>query len=96
MQTTIQCDTTMPTHDAMRSQTRLGNSGDQLPAIAALRKLEPEKLAKTVRGELDWIAMKALEKARSRRYETANGWAVTIQMDGPPNTPKHAKTNDGS
>jgi tetratricopeptide (TPR) repeat protein len=41
--------------------------------------MEPAKLTKLVRGELDWIVMKALEKDRSRRYETANGFAMDIQ-----------------
>ena len=44
-----------------------------LPSIAASRHIEPQKLMRLVRGELDWIVMKALEKDRNRRYETANG-----------------------
>ena len=40
--------------------------------------MEPAKLTKLVRGELDWIVMKALEKDRNRRYETANGLAQDI------------------
>ena len=40
-----------------------------------MRQTEPAKLTKLVRGELDWIVMKALEKDRDRRYETANGFA---------------------
>jgi eukaryotic-like serine/threonine-protein kinase len=51
----------------------------ELPAIAANRGLEPARLTKLVRGELDWIAMKALEKDRNRRYETANGFAQDVQ-----------------
>src|SRR5262249_31110825 len=47
--------------------------------IAALRKTEPKKLGKLVRGDLDWIVMKALEKDRGRRYETANGFAMDLQ-----------------
>jgi WD40 repeat protein len=65
--------------DPPTPSARLGSSGDQLPAISAQRELEPEKLTKTVRGELDWIVMKALEKERSRRYETANGLAMDLQ-----------------
>jgi serine/threonine protein kinase/tetratricopeptide (TPR) repeat protein len=61
-----------------RPSTRLSGSG-KLPAIAAARKTEPAKLSKLVRGELDWIVMKALEKDRSRRYETANGFARDVQ-----------------
>src|SRR5262245_27231115 len=51
----------------------------ELPAISAQRQTEPVKLKKLVRGELDWIAMKALEKDRNRRYETANGLAMDVQ-----------------
>ena len=40
---------------------------------------EPTKLSELVRGELDWIVMKALEKDRTRRYETANGLAADVQ-----------------
>jgi serine/threonine protein kinase/tetratricopeptide (TPR) repeat protein len=57
---------------------RLSRS-DTLPAIAAARETEPAKLTKLVRGELDWIVMKALEKDRGRRYETANGFAMDVQ-----------------
>jgi serine/threonine protein kinase len=62
-----------------RPSTRLDQSGDSLSSIAALRKTEPAKLSKLVRGELDLITMKALEKDRTRRYETANGFARDIQ-----------------
>jgi hypothetical protein len=50
-----------------------------LPTIAANRGLEPSKLTGLLRGELDWIVMKALEKDRARRYETANGFAADVQ-----------------
>ena len=58
--------------------TRLSKT-EQLAAIAAQRKMEPAKLARLVRGELDWIAMKALEKDRNRRYATANDLARDLQ-----------------
>jgi serine/threonine protein kinase/tetratricopeptide (TPR) repeat protein len=61
-----------------KPSTKLSGS-DELPAIAAKRKLEPAKLTRLVQGELDWMVMKALEKDRSRRYETANGFARDIQ-----------------
>jgi tetratricopeptide (TPR) repeat protein/serine/threonine protein kinase len=61
-----------------RPSTRLSASAETLPSISAQRKTEPAKLAKLVRGELDWIVMKALEKDRARRYETANGFARDI------------------
>ena len=51
----------------------------RLPSIAANRQIEPTKLSTLVRGELDWIVMKALEKDRTRRYETANGLAADIE-----------------
>jgi hypothetical protein len=53
--------------------------GADLTAIAKHRKAEPPKLIHLVRGDLDWIVMKALEKDRTRRYETANGLAADIQ-----------------
>jgi eukaryotic-like serine/threonine-protein kinase len=74
-----------------KPSTKLSSS-DELPSIAANRKLEPKRLAKIVHGDLDWIVMKCLEKDRGRRYETANGLAMELQrflanepvMAGPP------------
>jgi len=51
----------------------------ELPSIAACRNVEPRKLSALMRGELDWIVMKALEKDRDRRYETANGLAADLR-----------------
>src|SRR5262249_21379346 len=62
-----------------RPSTRLSESKESLPSISAQRQTEPAKLTKLVRGELDWIVMKALEKDRARRYETANGLARDIE-----------------
>ena len=50
-----------------------------MPALSAQRQTEPAKLSKLMRGELDWMVMKALEKDRDRRYETANGLAQDIE-----------------
>src|SRR5258707_6723911 len=61
-----------------RPSTRVSTT-DELPSVAANRGLEPKKLSGLVRGELDWIVMKALEKDRNRRYETANGFAMDVQ-----------------
>src|SRR6185503_11394179 len=47
--------------------------------LAEHRSSEPPKLISLLRGDLDWIVMKALEKDRTRRYETANGLAMDIQ-----------------
>jgi serine/threonine protein kinase len=62
-----------------RPSMRLSASKESLASISAQRHLEPAKLTKLVRGELDWIVMKALEKDRNRRYETANGLAMDVQ-----------------
>src|SRR5580704_13950316 len=62
-----------------RPSTRLSESGEALATISAQRHMEPAKLTKLVRGELDWIVMKTLEKDRNRRYETASGFAADIQ-----------------
>jgi tetratricopeptide (TPR) repeat protein len=61
-----------------RPSTRLSTT-DELPSVAANRGVEPKKLSGLVKGELDWIVMKALEKDRNRRYESANGFAADIQ-----------------
>ncbi|MEZ5944310.1 MAG: serine/threonine-protein kinase [Planctomycetaceae bacterium] len=61
-----------------KPSTRLGKSGQQLATISAQRSVEPERLGRMVRGELDWIVMKALEKDRSRRYESASAFADDI------------------
>jgi serine/threonine protein kinase/tetratricopeptide (TPR) repeat protein len=58
---------------------RLSETPAALAALAAARRTEPRRLARLVRGELDWIVMKALEKDRSRRYETANGLARDLE-----------------
>ncbi|MFO0810761.1 MAG: tetratricopeptide repeat protein [Gemmataceae bacterium] len=55
------------------------STAEALPTIAANRQTEPAKLAGLFRGELDWVVMKALEKDRARRYETANGLARDLQ-----------------
>jgi serine/threonine protein kinase/tetratricopeptide (TPR) repeat protein len=62
-----------------KPSTRLSDSKDLLPSISAQRQTEPAKLTKLMRGELDWIVMKALDKDRNRRYETANGFAGDVQ-----------------
>ena len=60
-----------------RPSARLSGT-EALPSIAAVRGVEPSGLSRLVRGELDWIVMKALEKDRNRRYETANGLAQNV------------------
>src|SRR5262249_36918266 len=51
----------------------------ELRVIASNRGLEARKLGGVVRGELDWIVMKCLEKDRDRRYESANGLALDVR-----------------
>jgi WD40 repeat protein/serine/threonine protein kinase len=62
-----------------KPSTRLSDSGDTLASISAQRHMEPAKLTKLVRGELDWIVMKCLEKDRNRRYETVSAFAADVQ-----------------
>jgi eukaryotic-like serine/threonine-protein kinase len=72
--------------DPPKPSKRLSESGENLASISAHRKTEPLRLTKLVRGELDWIVMKALEKDRGLRYATANGFAQDIQryLEGDP------------
>ena len=69
--------------EPQRPSTRLSRS-DLLPSLSARRKTDPERLSRLIRGELDWIVMKALEKDRTRRYDTANSLALDIRrhLDG--------------
>ena len=64
--------------ESPRPSLRLSTT-EELPSIAACRHVEPRKLSGLMRGELDWIVMKALEKDRNRRYETANGLAADLR-----------------
>jgi eukaryotic-like serine/threonine-protein kinase len=64
--------------EPQRPSTKL-STADALPSLSASRGTEPKKLTRLLRGELDWIVMKALEKDRNRRYETANGFAADVQ-----------------
>jgi serine/threonine protein kinase/tetratricopeptide (TPR) repeat protein len=52
---------------------------DTLPSVAANRGTEPARLSRLMKGELDWLVLRALEKDRTRRYETANALARDIQ-----------------
>src|SRR6516225_3579249 len=62
-----------------KPSTRLSTLGEALSAVSARRKTEPAKLSAPVKGDLDWIVMKALEKERSRRYETASAFAADVR-----------------
>jgi hypothetical protein len=63
-----------------RPSTRLSTMAEgELTTVAKHRHTEAPRLIHLVRGDLDWIVMKCLEKDRTRRYETANGLALDIQ-----------------
>src|SRR5207245_621325 len=63
--------------EAPRPSVRLSTT-EGLPSIAANRGTEPKRLSGVMRGELDWIVMKCLEKDRNRRYDTANAFAADV------------------
>src|SRR5262249_22453908 len=66
--------------DPERPSTKLATlPGEELTTTAKRRSVEAPRLAKLLRGDLDWIAMKCLEKDRTRRYETANGLAADLK-----------------
>jgi len=71
---------TLRERDPHRPSTRLDTfHTDELTATAARRHIEPPKLQLLLKGDLDWIVMKALEKDRRRRYETSNGLAMDVR-----------------
>ncbi len=61
-----------------RPSTKLSKSGT-LPSVADVRRTDPQKLVSLMRGELDWIILKCLEKDRGRRYQTASGLARDLE-----------------
>ncbi len=66
--------------EPVRPSTRLGTMlAADLTTVAQRRQADAPKLIRTIRGDLDWIAIKALEKDRTRRYQTATGFADDIQ-----------------
>src|SRR5262245_22321561 len=64
--------------EPQRPSVRLSTS-DTLAKVAAARKTEPGKLSRLMRGELDWVVMKCLEKDRSRRYDAASALARDVE-----------------
>ncbi len=61
-----------------KPSTRLSHAAEALPSVAAQRRVEPARLGPLVRGDLDCVVMKCLEKDRARRYETTSGLAADI------------------
>jgi serine/threonine protein kinase/Tol biopolymer transport system component len=78
----------------VKPSTKLSTLGEMLTTVAERQKTKPDALKKLIRGDLDWIVMKAIDKDRIRRYETANDLAVDIEhylhyepiSAGPPST----------
>jgi serine/threonine protein kinase len=62
-----------------KPSTRLSTMGESLSNVSSQRKIEPAKLTALIKGDLDWIVMKALEKDRSRRYDTASAFAADVR-----------------
>ena len=65
--------------DPPTPSTRLSTVGQTLATISTHRGTDPKRLGQLLRGELDWIVMQALEKDRTRRYETADGLARDVE-----------------
>ncbi len=65
--------------DPPKPSTRVHESGGTISTISERRQIDPRTLVSSVKGDLDWIVMKAIEKDRSRRYESANELARDIQ-----------------
>src|SRR5256714_789902 len=66
--------------EPMRPSTRLNAMvANDLATVARYRQSQPPQLIHLVRGDLDWIVMKCLQKDRARRYETANGLAMDLE-----------------
>ena len=65
--------------DPLKPSTRIRTLGQTLTGVAQSRQANPDVLQKLVKGDLDWIVMKTLEKDRTRRYETAHALAEDIE-----------------
>ena len=65
--------------EPLKPSTRLSSLGERATAMAAYRGVAPDRLATEIRGDLDWIVMKALAKERSRRYDSASRLADDVE-----------------
>lgn len=65
--------------DPPRPSTRLSGSGEALSSISARRRIDPGRLTRLIKGDLDWIVMRAIDKDRARRYDSAGGLARDIE-----------------
>ena len=65
--------------ESPKPSTRLSTMGDHLTSIANKRSTDANRLSQFMRGDLDWIVMKSIEKERGRRYETASSFAEDVE-----------------
>jgi serine/threonine protein kinase len=65
--------------EPLKPSTRISTLGQAATTLSTQRKSDPKRLGQLFRGELDWIVMKALEKDRNRRYESASAFAADVQ-----------------
>ncbi|QEG20383.1 serine/threonine-protein kinase [Mariniblastus fucicola] len=65
--------------EPLKPSQRLSSAGEHLTVLAKHRSISPDRLPREIRGDLDWIVMKGLEKDRRRRYDSANDFAADIQ-----------------
>jgi serine/threonine protein kinase len=62
-----------------KPSTRISTLGMAATTVSTQRQSEPKQLSRLLRGDLDWIVMKCLEKDRSRRYDSASGLARDLE-----------------
>jgi serine/threonine protein kinase len=80
--------------EPLKPSTRISSLGDDAARVAVVRRTEPARLERQVRGELDWVIMRAMEKDRTRRYPSASEFSADIERylfgepvaAGPPTT----------
>src|SRR5206468_731457 len=65
--------------EPVKPSTRFSTLGQASATVSANRQSDAKRLSQLFRGELDWIVMKALEKDRNRRYESASAFAADVQ-----------------
>lgn len=87
---------TLREQEVPRPSTRLTSLGTTLPTVARYRGTTPETLRKELRGDLDWIILKAMAKDRTHRYDTAKGLANDLQrhLDDEPVVARPPSTRD--
>ena len=77
-QRSTRCETSSATRSRPRPSTRISTLGDSTHGVCRNRQTDIKRLSHFLRGELDWVVMKAIDKNRSRRYETAREFSLDI------------------